>query len=79
MPWQKLSQESGGNLRAVPRPTGGTETWTEAVIVELRRGRIGLAALPACHWSDGTRLDIAVIADTCHEVGVTRAKERSEV
>lgn len=75
MPWQALCGRVGGSLCVVHRPDPRTARaafeafdWTDAVLAALD-GSIGLAALPACHWTDGSLLDLGRIASACREVG----------
>jgi selenocysteine lyase/cysteine desulfurase len=61
-PWQA----AGADLLVVPRPAGAA--WTDAVL-GLIDERVAVAALPHCHWTDGTILDLERIGDRCREVG----------
>ena len=61
-PWQA----AGADLVVVPRPQDGG--WTDGVL-DLLDERVAVAALPHCHWTDGTLLDLERIGARCHEVG----------
>ena len=74
MPWQALAGRCGGALRVVQRPDPATAPrafacfdWTDAVEAALDDS-IGLVALPACHWTDGSLLDLERIARACQAV-----------
>lgn len=54
------------SLVLVPRPSD--HDWTRAVLAEIDE-RTALAALPACHWVDGARLDLTRIRRRLSEVG----------
>jgi len=57
--WQALAKRDGGELRTVRRPADGD--WT-AAILEALDDRIAIAALPHCHWTDGSFVDLARLA-----------------
>ncbi|MEK9752206.1 MAG: aminotransferase class V-fold PLP-dependent enzyme [Rhodospirillaceae bacterium] len=65
--WRHLAAERGAALHFVPRP--GDCDWTRAVL-EALDGTVDAAALPPCHWSDGSRLDLVAIGRRCRELGV---------
>ncbi len=69
-PWRELARRCNGDVEVVPRaPDGG---WTERVIEAVDSGRIHVAALPHCHWTDGSLLDLETIAQACrhHDVAL---------
>lgn len=68
LPWQRVSSETGCVIRTVDLPPDGE--WTRAVLDRLDR-RVRVAALPAVHWTNGARLDLAQIADACRSVGAS--------
>ena len=53
--WERVAQESGAAIRTVARPVDGD--WTSAVL-EALDADTAIAALPQCHWSDGTLVDL---------------------
>ncbi len=64
--WRRLAEKSGGIMRTVPRPADGG--WTPRVL-EAIANDTAVAALPPCHWTDGSRLDLVAIGERCREVG----------
>ncbi len=64
--WRDLARSRGARLTTVPRPGDGD--WTRAVLDRLDPS-ICAAALPPCHWTDGSSLDLERIGERCREVG----------
>ena len=64
--WRELAQRSGAKLVTVPRPAD--HDWTSAVLDHLDEG-VAVAALPNCHWTDGSLLDLVLIGRRAREVG----------
>ena len=64
--WQALAQRNQAVIHSVPRPGDGD--WT-SVILETLDDSAAIAALPHCHWSDGTLVDLARIRDRLDETG----------
>ncbi len=57
--WRDLAKETGAKIITVARPAD--DDWTRAVLSCLTP-KTRVAALPACHWSDGTSLDLTHIS-----------------
>ena len=57
--WRQLALENGALVRTVPRPDD--DDWTR-VVLEAMDERTAIVAVPHCHWTDGTLLDLARIA-----------------
>ena len=64
--WQKKAAEAGARVTIIKRPED--HDWTRAVMGALS-GKTAIAALPHCHWTDGSRLDLTAIGERCREVG----------
>lgn len=62
--WQRLARERRGRIRTVERPPD--HGWTEAVINAVTPDT-AIVAIPNCHWTDGTRLDLVRIAAACRK------------
>jgi selenocysteine lyase/cysteine desulfurase len=60
--WQDLARERGAAVVTVPRPGDGN--WTGAVL-EAITPQTAVAALPHCHWTDGTLIDLVAVGDHC--------------
>ncbi len=54
-PWRELAQRAGGQVLTVVRPEDGD--WTRALLSHLDE-RTALVAVPHCHWTDGSLLDL---------------------
>ena len=57
--WQELSKATGASLMTVPRPTNSS--WTEAIISMINENT-KIAAIPHCHWTDGSLIDLELIS-----------------
>lgn len=64
--WRQLAADTGARLVTVPRPQDGN--WAEAVMGHLGPDT-AIVALPPCHWTDGSRIDLAPIGARCREIG----------
>lgn len=64
--WQKKADDAGAKMITVPRP--GDFDWTSAVLDRLT-AETGIVALPPCHWTDGSRLDLVRIGAASRAVG----------
>ncbi len=65
-PWRRLAAENGGVIKTVQRP--GDSDWTPAVLEAIDE-KTAIAALPNCHWTDGSLLDLVQIGERCRAVG----------
>ena len=64
--WRELAKRSGAKLVTVPRPTD--HDWTSAVLEQLDENT-AVAALPNCHWTNGSLLDLGRVGERAREVG----------
>ncbi len=64
--WMRKADEKGAEIKTVPRPADGN--WTDAVL-ETIDSDTAVAALPNCHWTDGTLLDLVKIGRQCRNLG----------
>ncbi|MEK9725752.1 MAG: aminotransferase class V-fold PLP-dependent enzyme [Rhodospirillaceae bacterium] len=64
--WRALAEETGARLVTVPWPADGD--WTPGVLAAID-AETAIATLPPCHWSDGSRLDLAAVGAKCRAVG----------
>ena len=65
-PWHDLAARTGATVETVPRPDN--YDWTAAVLERIDE-RTAVVALPQCHWTDGSRLDLARIGERAHAAG----------
>lgn len=68
--WVELAEASGGEVIRVARPADSD--WTPRVL-EAIDARTGIVALPNCHWTDGTLVDLVAVGARCREVGAALA------
>lgn len=73
--WQARCAAAGAAAVLLPRPED--HDWTR-VVLEAIDDRTAVAALPACHWTDGALLDLVPIADRLREVGATLAVDATQ-
>ena len=64
--WVEKAAQAGATMQVVPRPANGD--WTPGVL-EAIGADTAIAALPGCHWMDGSLLDLAAVGVRCREVG----------
>jgi selenocysteine lyase/cysteine desulfurase len=64
--WRVRAAEAGAEAVLLPRPAD--DDWTR-VVLEAIDARTAVAALPACHWTDGGLLDLAGIGARLRDVG----------
>ncbi|MGH2484903.1 MAG: aminotransferase class V-fold PLP-dependent enzyme, partial [Ktedonobacterales bacterium] len=65
-PWQDLAERSGAAVVTVPRPLTGE--WTPALLERIDE-RTAIVALPHCHWTDGSLVDLARVGERARAVG----------
>ncbi len=65
-PWRELASSTGGNLVTVPRPADND--WTNAVL-DLIDEKTAVVAIPNCHWTDGSLVDLVRVGDATQSVG----------
>jgi selenocysteine lyase/cysteine desulfurase len=64
--WRDVARWVGAEVVVVPRPADGR--WTPAVEAAIDE-RCAIVALPPCHWTDGTSVDLVRIGETARAVG----------
>ena len=74
--WRYLAADRGAILTFVDRPAD--DDWTTAVLAALD-DNVTIAALPPCHWSDGSWLDLVAIGARCRELGVPFVIDATQV
>jgi selenocysteine lyase/cysteine desulfurase len=68
--WADLAAKNGATLNVVARPPDSD--WTPRVLEAIDK-RTGIVALPNCHWTDGTLIDLLAIGARCRAVGAALA------
>lgn len=73
--WERLAARAGGSVRFVPR--GADFDWTGPVL-EALDDRVGIVALPNCHWCDGALVELEPIAAECVRRGIPLAVDATQ-
>jgi selenocysteine lyase/cysteine desulfurase len=64
--WRELADRSGARLVTLPRPED--LDWGRALIEEIDADT-AVVAVPNCHWTDGSLVDLASVGESAHEAG----------
>ena len=64
--WQEAAHQSGAIVDTVERPQDGD--WTSAVLQHIDH-QTGIVAIPNCHWTDGSIVDLQRVGVRTREVG----------
>ena len=64
--WRQLALENGAEVRTVARPED--DDWTRAVLQSVD-DKTAILAVPHCHWTDGTLLDLQQVGERARESG----------
>ena len=65
-PWMAAAEKSGAELVTIPRPSD--LDWTRDILAALDDDT-AVAALPHCHWTDGSLIDLEAVGKRCRELG----------
>ena len=68
--WVELAEANSAEVIRVSRPADSD--WTPRIL-EAIDARTGVVALPNCHWTDGTLVDLVAVGARCREVGAALA------
>lgn len=60
--WHFIARDREAHVVSVPRPADSD--WTPAVLKAIT-SQTAVAALPPCHWTDGTRIDLEAVGARC--------------
>jgi selenocysteine lyase/cysteine desulfurase len=66
--WQRLADRTGAVIETVAWPEDGD--WTQAVLKAIDSD-VAIAALPPCHWTDGSLVDLGQIGPALKNAGAT--------
>ena len=64
--WRVLAEQSGARLVTVPRPEDFD--WTSALREEIDADT-AVVAIPNCHWTDGSLVDLVSVGESVREAG----------
>lgn len=73
--WQTLARERSAHIRTVRRPDG--DAWTDAVL-EAIDSDTSIVAIPNCHWTDGSFVDLVLVGAAVREVGAALFVDASQ-
>ena len=68
--WMDLTLENEATLEAIER--SDDSNWTPRVLEAIDE-TTAIAALPNCHWTDGSIVDLVAVGKRCREVGAALA------
>jgi selenocysteine lyase/cysteine desulfurase len=74
-PWRDKIAREGGEIVVVPRPTGGT--WGDG-FVEAIDERTAVVVAQACHWTDGSAVDLVQVGEAARAVGAALVIDLSQ-
>ena len=64
--WREVARKTGARIRTARRH--GSTSWTEALEDEIDE-QTAIVALPQCHWTDGSKIDLERIGERVREGG----------
>ncbi|HVU57895.1 MAG TPA: aminotransferase class V-fold PLP-dependent enzyme [Puia sp.] len=73
--WQELALSSGAVIHTVKRESG--ESWAEAIVRRIDE-HTGLVAIPNCHWTDGSFIDLVQVGKKVKAVGAKLVIDASQ-
>ncbi len=65
-PWRELAAEREADIVTIPR--GGNDGWTPRILDAIT-ANTAIVALPHCHWTDGSLIDLQAVSRRCREMG----------
>jgi selenocysteine lyase/cysteine desulfurase len=73
-PWRTKVEEDGGDIVTVKRSDAG---WTDGVLDTID-SRTAVVALPNCHWTDGSHIDLVQVGEAVRSVGAALVIDASQ-
>jgi selenocysteine lyase/cysteine desulfurase len=73
--WRALAKRSAAQIRTVKRGADGA--WTDAVLAAIDRDT-AVVAVPNCHWTDGSLLDLRRVCERTRSVGAAFVIDASQ-
>jgi selenocysteine lyase/cysteine desulfurase len=77
-PWHAAAERAGATVERVPRSEAGRFDDVFAAEIERLGDRVALVASPACHWTDGTPIDLVELGRLARGVGAAFAVDLSQ-
>ena len=65
-PWRELAAEREADIVTITR--GGNNGWTPRILDAITTNT-AIVALPHCHWTDGSLVDLTTVGRRCREMG----------
>ncbi len=73
--WREVARKTGARIRTARRH--GSTSWTEALEDEIDE-QTAIVALPQCHWTDGSKIDLERIGERVREGGAALVIDASQ-
>jgi selenocysteine lyase/cysteine desulfurase len=73
--WRELARRTGARIVTVSRERG--TSWTDALLAALDDS-VAIVAAPACHWTDGSLIDLERLAPAVRAVGAALVVDASQ-
>ncbi len=65
-PWRELAAEREADIVTIPR--GGNNGWTPRILDAITTNT-AIVALPHCHWTDGSLVNLTTVGRRCRKMG----------
>jgi selenocysteine lyase/cysteine desulfurase len=77
--WRELARRKEAMVRTVQRGAGQTPVggWTEALL-ETIDANTAVVAVPHCHWTDGSLVNLVAVGEKAHSVGAAFVVDASQ-
>ncbi len=73
--WRELSRETGAAIITIKKEID--QTWAEAILDKINE-QTGLVAIPNCHWTDGSLIDLVQVSKKVKETGAKLVIDASQ-
>ena len=73
--WREMAKKNHGRVVFVERRSG--TSWTDALEEAINKNT-GIVAIPQCHWTDGSRIDLEFIGERARAVGAALVIDASQ-
>lgn len=73
--WREVARKTGSRISTIRRD--GDTSWTEALEDEIDE-QTAIVAVPQCHWTDGSKIDLERVGERVREVGAALVIDASQ-
>jgi selenocysteine lyase/cysteine desulfurase len=73
--WRELSKRTGATIVTIKRED--KQSWTAAIISKITP-KTGLVAIPNCHWTDGSIIDLDLVSEQTRKVNAKLVIDASQ-